>query len=132
MVTAAAERKSSFRTSDKKNPKEGSIGLRALAKVTAIVRAFQQLNMELPMQQAAALLYIAANEGCMVLDMANATGMTQSAASRNIAALGKWARYGKPGLELIRTEEDPMERRRKLLYLTPKGRNAVQAIIEHI
>ena len=47
--------------------------------------------------------------------------MSQSLCSRTVAALSKWQRRGTPGLDLIEAIEDPRERRRKIMYLTPKG-----------
>lgn len=42
--------------------------------------------------------------------------------SRTVAALSKWQRRGTRGLDLIEAIEEPRERRRKIMYLTPKGR----------
>jgi DNA-binding MarR family transcriptional regulator len=41
-------------------------------------------------------------------------------------ALGEWHRFGKPGMGMIETVEDPVERRRKICFLTPKGAKFVQ------
>ena len=47
--------------------------------------------------------------------------MTQASMSRNVAALSPWHRHGKKGHELLLAQEDPEERRRKIIRLTPKG-----------
>ena len=49
------------------------------------------------------------------------TGLSQSSASRNIQALGKWHRLGKPGYDLVEAVDDPHDTRRKIMYLTAKG-----------
>ena len=41
---------------------------------------------------------------------------------RNVAALSKWHSFGKAGHDLVQAEEDPRERRRKIITLTDKGR----------
>jgi DNA-binding MarR family transcriptional regulator len=46
-----------------------------------------------------------------------------------VAALGKWHKLGEPGLDLVEAVEDPIERRRKIMFLTPKGRAQVQEIL---
>jgi hypothetical protein len=51
--------------------------------------------------------------------------MSQSLCSRTVAALSKWQRRGTPGLDLIEAIEVPRERRRKIMYLTPKERQRV-------
>jgi len=48
-------------------------------------------------------------------------GISQASVSRNCAALGKIHRKGAPGLGLIKAEEDPMDRKHKIVSLTPKG-----------
>ena len=56
--------------------------------------------------------------------------MSQSLCSRTVAALSKWQRRGTPGLDLIEAIEDPRERRRKIMYLTPKGRQRMTRALE--
>ena len=54
----------------------------------------------------------------------------QSSCSRNILALGKWHRLGRPGADYVEAVEDPKERRRKIVYLTPKGRTVARKALE--
>jgi DNA-binding MarR family transcriptional regulator len=56
--------------------------------------------------------------------------MSQSLCSRTVAALSKWQRRGTPGLDLIEAIEDPRERRRKIMYLSPKGRQRMTRALE--
>lgn len=62
---------------------------------------------------------------CMA-DIQAATGISTSTVSRNVSLLGKnLVRPGRPGrwgLDLIRQEEDPADRRQVLLFLTTKGK----------
>ena len=53
---------------------------------------------------------------------------SRPSASRNIAALSKWHSFGKAGHDLVEAHEDPRERRRKLVQLTPKGQRLVKIL----
>jgi DNA-binding MarR family transcriptional regulator len=63
-------------------------------------------------------------------DLSRMVVMSQSLCSRTVAALSKWQRRGTPGLDLIEAIEDPRERRRKIMYLTPKGRQRMTRALE--
>jgi DNA-binding MarR family transcriptional regulator len=62
---------------------------------------------------------------CMA-DIGEAMGVSTSTVSRNVSLLGKNlvrpGRAGRWGLDLIRPEEDPADRRQVLLFLTTKGK----------
>ncbi len=59
-------------------------------------------------------------------DIGEAMGVSTSTVSRNVSLLGKNlvrpGRAGRWGLDLIRPEEDPADRRQVLLFLTTKGK----------
>jgi DNA-binding MarR family transcriptional regulator len=61
-------------------------------------------------------------------DLAQRLGIAQSSASRNIAALSRWHSFGKDGHDLVEAREDPRERRRKIVSLTPRGRHLVATL----
>ena len=61
--------------------------------------------------------------------LAKRAGLTQSSCSRNVAVLSRWEEFGKPGLDLVESFDDPRERRRRIVYLTANGRQKVQSII---
>lgn len=87
---------------------------------------------DIPAQQLQALLAIALQPGLTMSELATRVGMAQSSCSRNVAHLSKWFKPGLPGLDLVETYEDPRERRRKVMYLTPKGRARVTKALEAI
>ncbi len=94
---------------------------RALRKALTILEDFRALDAEMPIQTAVTFMIVALNEGLALKDVADRLGMASSTASRNVAALSKHHRLGKQGHDLIENREDPMERRRKIHTLTPKG-----------
>ncbi|MCA6062903.1 helix-turn-helix domain-containing protein [Thalassolituus marinus] len=49
--------------------------------------------------------------------------------SRNVAALSKVHRLNKPGHDLVYAIEDPAERRRKIVFLTPKGKRVAESLL---
>lgn len=61
-------------------------------------------------------------------DIAKKASIGLATASRYIGALGKINRKKEEGLQLIESFEDPMERRKKIIRLTAKGRAAVRKI----
>lgn len=96
-----------------------------LSRLSALARAveeFRKLDPDLPSQTVATFLYVCLHEGCPMKDIADGLGLAQSTTSRNVAALSKWHRLRKPGLNLVDAKEDFYERRRKLVTLTPRGR----------
>lgn len=94
-----------------------------------LVEAFRELDEQLPPQTIAVLLNVALRPGQTMQELVEATGLGLSSISRNLMALGEWHRAGKPGLDLVETIDDPHERRRKIAFLTPKGRTVVRELL---
>ena len=55
-------------------------------------------------------------------ELEEALGLTNSAVSRTVSALGQTNRKGKPGYDLLKVDGDPSEGRRFIVTLTSKGR----------
>ena len=55
--------------------------------------------------------------------------MAQSSVSRNVSLLSKWSWSRKEGLNFVEALEDPMERRRKLVKLTNRGKKLYATIV---
>lgn len=104
----------------------------ALMRMLAALEEFRKLDPEMPIQQAVTFLVIAANEGLSLREVAERTGQAHSSTSRNVAALGEVHRYGKPGHRVIAATEDPLERRKKTITLTHKGRTVLKTIIDSV
>ncbi len=93
-----------------------------VATIVHVLEAFRTLDPDLPIQYALSFMTIAQSEGISIGELAERLGIAQSSASRNVAALSRWHSFGKAGLDLVQAQEDPRERRRKIVTLTDKGR----------
>lgn len=101
-----------------------------LQDIQRLLEMISAIQPEMPLQQARCLFIVAGSEeGMSLSDIAKKAGIGLATASRYIGALGKTNRRREEGLQLIESFEDPMERRKKIIRLTPKGRAAVRRII---
>lgn len=92
--------------------------------------AIQRIDPEMPLQQALCLLVIAeSEEGMSLTDLSKKVGIGLATASRYVSALGKVTRHRTEGLNFIESFEDPMERRKKIIRMTTKGRIALRNIL---
>lgn len=101
----------------------------ALSKALQILEVFRAIDPDMLMGEAVSFLMIAQGEtpegGISVTDLSNKGGFALSSASRYVQSLGKMDRHRRPGFEIVSDEVDPMERRKKILRCTPKGRRIV-------
>jgi len=93
----------------------------ALAKAQDFLKVAREIDPYMGIQLVEALLVIAKRPGLTMQELSDETGLAQSSCSRNVAMLSKWHRLGKPGHNMVEAIEDPAERRRKIVFLTPKG-----------
>ena len=101
-------------------------------KLLENIQEFRKYSSNIHSQTISVFLYIAINEGKKGVPMtsiADFTKLSQSSVSRNVALLSKWSgiidkekKIRKPGLDFVEAFEGPMERRRKLVKLTAKGK----------
>lgn len=103
-----------------------------LSRIARIVSLFRTLDPEIPAQQIATLLAVAARhpQGASMDDLMADVGQAQSSASRNVAALGAMTRQGRRGLELVYQREDPMDARKRWMFLTPTGERFIHLLKE--
>lgn len=94
-----------------------------------LLRELQKIDAEFPLQYAVCLAEIALEEGLSLTDLSVRTGMALSTVSRIIGALSKNRQKGIP-FNLVKIKISTNERRRKELYLTPRGRAVVDSIAE--
>jgi DNA-binding MarR family transcriptional regulator len=75
------------------------------------------------------IMRVYAEPGLTMQTLEKRTGLSLASVSRNLMALGEWHRLGRPGLGLVECVDDPNERRRKIAFLTPKGRKFVSKVL---
>jgi DNA-binding MarR family transcriptional regulator len=91
-------------------------------KLLRMMQEFRDLDPELPMQTAYVFLLVAeAGLEIRQNELLCRSGMSASALSRSISSLDKWSWLKRPGLNLVRSEPDLMDRRKRLLRLTKEG-----------
>jgi len=101
-----------------------------MKRTYAALRAFREYRETMPLQYVTVLLLVASDEHQNFSTYATRIGTSQSLMSRHIADLGSVNRYHKPGFGLVETYDDLMDRRNKLIRLTPKGRSIVYKMCE--
>lgn len=84
---------------------------------------------DMPISQAYALLLIARYEGLSVKDLAHRADIGMATASRYVSMFGKTIRPGESGMGLVEAVDDPMERRKKIIKLTPKGKQVIAKLL---
>lgn len=103
---------------------------KAYIKGLKMLEEFRKLDSDMPLQTAATFLSVANEEGITMKSLGERLGISQSSCSRNVAALSKHHRLNKPGHDLVYATEDPEERRRKIVKLTPKGKRVAETLLE--
>ncbi len=93
------------------------------------IRTITQIDPDMNLQQLYCLLVIANEpEGTSLTNIANKAGISMATASRYVSALGKIDRHHREGLHLVEAFEDPMERRKKIIRLTNKGKSFINKV----
>lgn len=94
-----------------------------------LLRELQKIDAEFPLQYAVCLTEISLQEGLSLTDLSVRTGMAISTVSRIVGALSKKRQKGAP-YNLVKIKVSTTERRRKELYLTPRGRAVIDSIAD--
>lgn len=111
-------------------------GAAAVTKLLRTLEHFRKIDPEMPLQQIMLLLGAAeaearpgAHDAASVQDLCTKLDLAQSTASRNLAVLsGKDMRF-QERTALLSAYENPMNRRQKLVALTPEGIKLMRQII---
>jgi DNA-binding MarR family transcriptional regulator len=93
------------------------------------MRELQKIDPEFPIQYAICLAEVSRNEGLSLTQLSEKTGLALSTVSRIIGALSKYRQKGTP-FGLVKVKLSAIERRRKEISLTPKGRAVIDTIGE--
>lgn len=102
---------------------------RSLEKVKLLFSAFQEIDETMPLQVAITFLEVAIHEGCSLTDIWKMTGWSHSTLSRHLLDLGERNRHKEEGLKLLESRRDPLELRKNIYTLTPKGRKLVAKLL---
>jgi DNA-binding MarR family transcriptional regulator len=92
-----------------------------LYRLLKVEQLFRLTDEEVPAQLVTVFCYIASHNPCHMLAIQEDVGLSCNSVSRNTDWLSTTHRLGKPGMGLITKEVDPINARRKLVSLTPKG-----------
>lgn len=93
-----------------------------LVSALNLIEEFRGLDSSLDTTLASMFLYVAVQEEVSLSDIAEFTGKPQSTTSRVVGkVLG--VKFG-----LVATKEDPNDWRRKVAYLTPKGKQLARKL----
>lgn len=103
---------------------------KALHKLYRAVEEARKIDPEMQAHTLNIFLVVCMHPNVTMKDLGERLGVSQATMSRNIAALGKVHRLNRPGYDLCIAEEDPVERRRKVVNLTPKGKRVRDALVE--
>jgi DNA-binding MarR family transcriptional regulator len=95
----------------------------------AINDAWRVLHSEVQAQTVATFYAIAANPGLSHTKLQETLGVAQSTVSRNVNYLSAEAKFGVKGLGLVLSQDNPRNRRQKLVTLTPKGQNFLNTLL---
>jgi DNA-binding MarR family transcriptional regulator len=99
------------------------------ALLLEILQRIQKIDSEFPIQYLICLVVVSQDEGCSITNLAEKSGLALSTVSRIVGALSDYRQLGQPyGFIDVRISEK--ERRRKELYLTDLGREALKNILQ--
>lgn len=103
-----------------------------IARFRRGIRYLRQYDDDFPIQYLDVFLMVV-HESALGNDItqqqiADTLGMTASAVSRAVGALGKVGARGKLGLDLLEMDTDVMDRRKKYLRLTARGKALIEML----
>ena len=110
------------------NAASGAVNLKAAMFLERALIRFRDLHPDVTAQQILFFLAVAIAPGISQNELHERTGICDSTASRTAALLTHLGNRHTPGLDLVRMEEDPNDRRRKTLELTAKGRRLMNDV----
>lgn len=101
---------------------------RALITAVRLVEAFRTLHRDILANEMLTFLFAAQNDGIQMSELQDKLGLSQAAVSRNVNFLTKHGANTRDGLELLILVEDTDNRRRRRVYLTPKGKAFIRTL----
>jgi len=98
-----------------------------------IIQAMREFDPVMEVQAVAVFFCVGlhqSEEGISMQDLGDKLDIAQSSVSRNVFKLSLVNRHRERGVDLLESYEDPMERRRKLVKLTNKGKRVYDRLSE--
>ena len=92
-----------------------------IAGMIAAIELFRAMDTDMPSPTIATFLQVVSSPGLSIQDVADALRVSQSTASRNVFYLSKDKTSTTPGLDLVESRVNALDRRQKQLFLTQKG-----------
>jgi len=101
-----------------------------LSEALQLIGEARRIDSEMPLPQLHCLLILGTEEdGMSLTELAKRAEIQLATASRYVSALGKVNRHREEGLKLIESFEDPMERRKKIIRLTTRGKKLIHKML---
>ncbi len=103
-----------------------------LTNLSSVLDLFRAINTDIQANAIQLFLIVATHEGADGVPMQtleNLLGQSQAAVSRNVAMFTDWTRHHKQGPGLMQRTENPMNRRQKLVRMTPKGQHLADSVL---
>jgi DNA-binding MarR family transcriptional regulator len=94
-----------------------------LSIALGVLSNLREIDPDMPVSEALSLLLIAKYDGLSLKDLASKADVGMASASRYVRAFSV-------DLSLATAKEDPVERRKKVISLTAKGKTVVKKILE--
>lgn len=101
-----------------------------LLKIIEEVRKFDD---QMEAQAIAVFFYVGVHgyeNGVLMQQIQKDLSLAQSSVSRNVYKLADFNRHKKKAVGLLNTFDDPMERRRKKVILTSKGKRVFNSLVD--
>ena len=87
----------------------------------AAIELFRTMDTDMPSPAIATFLQIASSPGLSIQEIADRLKIAQATASRNVFYLSKTKTPTEPGLDLVESRINELNRRQKQVFLTAKG-----------
>jgi DNA-binding MarR family transcriptional regulator len=105
--------------------------LAVLNQAIDVLHRFREKNAEMTITNALAFLYVARDNGKIIQrELLKKLNVPDATISRMIRALTKEGDGRSPGLGLVELHPDPADIRRKLIVLTPDGKQLRKKLLE--